>query len=709
MRTQGKDFDRYCDTAEKNGVRIIRSRVHSVVPEGGDQGLALRYMTEENGIEEERFDMVVLSTGLEVKKETTALLKRTGISLDRFNFIETGSFSPVSTSMPGVYACGVLTGPKDIPLSVMESSAAASAATENLSQARNTKTKEMISPVERDVLREYPRIGVFVCNCGTNIGGVVNVPAVAEYARTLAGVVYVEENLFTCSQDTQDKMAEVIKSQNLNRVVVAACTPKTHEALFQETLVSAGLNKYLIEMANIRNHDAWVHSREPEKATQKAKELVHMAASKAFLLKPLFQEELPVTQSALVAGGGVAGLTAALSLARQGFWVHLVEKQETLGGNSRLLYKTFLDEAVPSFVKAMIKEVQRHDLITVHMGAEIKKAQGFVGNFTTTILADGKDRKISHGVAILATGARESTPTEYLYGEHENVMTHLEMDALFKTRPEAIKKADTIVFIQCVGSREEAHPYCSKVCCTHAIKNAIAAKKANPHAGIYILYRDIRTYGTREVLYKEARDMGILFFNYTKESKPIVTANGSRITVEFDDPIIGKKLAVDADILALAARIDARDTTALTRAFKVASDGDGWLLEAHQKLRPVEFATDGVFLAGMAHYPKPIDESIAQAKAAASKALTTLSRSSILVGGVVSKIDPDLCSGCMGCIDVCPYGAISMDERTSRAKVNEALCKGCGACASACVSEAVTLMGFNNQQLYSQIKSAMSV
>ncbi len=709
MRTQGKDFDKYVDTAEKKGVRFIRSKVHTAVPCTDKNGISLMYVDESGHIENEVFDIVVLSTGLEIGKASVELAKIMGIKTDRYHFIKTDSFNPVSTSSPGIYACGVLTGPKDIPQSVMEASSAAAAATENIALARHTKTKKITIPQERDATREFPKIGVFVCNCGTNIGGVIDVPGVVEYARTLPGVIYAEENLFTCSQDTQDKIADVIKQKGLNKVVVAACSPKTHEGLFRQTLVNAGLNKHLFEMANIRNQDSWVHSTQPEQATQKAKDLVRMAVAKSFLLAPLFESQLPVTQAGLVVGGGIAGMTAALSLARQGFLVSLVEKNQNLGGNARLLNRTYLDEDIGSYVKQLIQDIQKNDLINLFLGSTIKQVSGFVGNFKTTIVTGESEKQISHGVAILAVGAKESKPDEYLYGKHPSVLTHLDLDALLKKGTPRIKKAGNILFIQCVGSRNEAYPYCSKVCCTHSIKSAIEIKKINPEANIFILYRDIRTYGKRELIYKQARDLGILFFRYDPENKPIVTPYEGYVSAEFNDPILERRVSVDADILCLASRIEANNNKKLSQAFKVACDSDGWLLEAHQKLRPVDFATDGIFLCGMAHYPKPIDESIAQAKAAASRAITTLAKDTISVGGIVSKVNARLCSGCEACIEVCPYGAIAMDIKNHVALINSALCKGCGACAATCPSEALTLDGFNNEQLYAQIKSAMTV
>jgi len=708
IRTHGKDFDRYYENARKKGVRFIHARIHTVDPLPGTEDLLLRYVDDEGHRQEEPFDMVVLSTGIEVSPDTVSLAKTLGVRLDKYHFVQTSSFQPVATSRPGIYACGAFTGPKDIPQSVMEASAAACAATEALSVARHTRTRAIQIPAQRDVSREAPRIGVFVCNCGINIGGIVKVAEVAEYAKTLPGVSHVEENLFTCSQDTQDKMKEVIREKGLNRVVVAACTPRTHEVLFQETLINAGLNKYLMEMANIRNHDSWVHADDPEAATQKAKDLVRMALAKAAFSTPLQETALPVRRSALVVGAGVAGMTAALSLARQGYPVHLVERSMDLGGHARHLNKTYRDEDITSFLTDLIRQVEAEPRLTVHLGTTISDVEGFVGNFKSVLSKGTSHETVEHGAAILATGANEYQAKEYLYGEHAAVVTHLEMDELFRNDDLRIKRAENVVFIQCVGSRNGKRPYCSKVCCTHSVKSALEIKNRNPETNVYILYRDIRTYGAREDLYREARRRGVLFFRYDPDEKPEVTAGDNKVSVRLKDPIIGCTLIVDADILCLAAAIVPHDDRSLLRLFKVPVDADGWMLEAHQKLRPVEFATEGVFLCGMGHYPKPMEESIAQARAAAAKALTVLAREQIMVGGIVSRIEGELCSGCLGCIHVCPYSAITFNAERGIAEVNPALCKGCGACAAACPSEAPVLAGFSHKQMYAQIKSALS-
>jgi len=513
----------------------------------------------------------------------------------------------------------------------------------------------------------------------------------------------VEENLFTCSQDTQNKMTEVIKANNLNRIVVAACSPRTHEPLFQETLTNAGLNKYLFEMANIRNHNSWVHSNEPEAATQKAKDLVAMGVAKAALLSPLQETTIQIDPSALVIGGGLAGMNTSLALSAQGFRVNLVEKTDNLGGQANRIYHTAGGEDVQAYLKELISKVETDDNITVHLGAAVADVDGFIGNFTTR-LADGQE--IKHGAAIIATGAGELKPTEYLYGQDQRVLTALEMDGLLMKNDPGLEKAKTFVFIQCVGSREPERPYCSKVCCTHSVMTALEIKKLNPEARIYILYRDMRTYGEREDLYKEARANGVIFIRYDLENKPEVEKKGQDLEVTVFDPILRREVSIGADYLTLAAAIVSNRDHELAQMFKVPLDDDGWFLEAHQKLRPVDFASDGVFMAGLAHYPKPIEESIAQAQAAASRAVTVLTKAELQVGGVVAEINTFRCTGCNVCVTVCPYKAIELDQN-SKAVVNEALCKGCGTCVASCRSGAPQLRGFTNAGIFAQIAASL--
>jgi heterodisulfide reductase subunit A2 len=708
MRTHGKDFDKYMEKAEKDGVNFIRSRIHSIDPIADSDELRISYVAPNGDRKTEDFDIVVLSVGLDIPPETVALAEQMGIELNHYQFNNCSTFEPVSTSKPGVYACGAFNGPKDIPLSVMEASAAACAASSNLSEARNTLTIKAASPELRNIAGEPPRVGVYVCNCGINIGGIVNVPDVVEYAKTLPYVVYSEESLFTCSQDTQDRIKDTIIKNNLNRVVVAACTPRTHEPLFQETLLDAGLNKYLFEMANIRNQNSWVHSDTPELATEKAKDLVRMAVAKASFLEPLNQTVLGMTKRAMVIGGGVAGMNAAKELSSQGYGVDLVEKSEHLGGHSTKTFQTAKGEKVAPYLEGLIKGISADPLITVHLNAAITHVDGFVGNFKTTVKSGATETVVEHGVAIIATGASEYKPTEYLYGKHPKVATQTEFDKLLKDDAPALNSMRNVIFIQCVGSRETERPYCSKVCCTHSVHSAIEIKKKNPDTNVYILNRDIRTYGIREDLYKEARSLGVIFVRFSKSKKPIVTDDGGRVSVTFTDHVLERDIKVRADYLVLAAAIVSTKEEDLAKQFKVPMDADGWFLEAHQKLRPVDFATDGVFVCGLAHYPKPMDETISQAKAAVARAVTVLSLDNIVVGGSISSIVKSRCTGCGVCVALCPFQAINFDDK-GKADANPALCKGCGVCVTSCRSGAPDLKGFTNDEIMAQLDALEGV
>ena len=709
MRTYGKDFEKYYERAKEEGVRFLRARPHTIEENKDTQNLILKYVDENGELKEEEFNMVVLSVGLEVNPSIIETAKKLGIEIEKEGFAKTMNFSSVLTNKDGIYVCGPFSEPKDIPSSVMEASAAASEAKEVLAHSRGTLVKEKVYPEEIDVSSEEPRIGVFVCNCGINIGGIIDVPAVAEYARSLPGVVYVEENLFTCAQDTQEKIKEVIKKERLNRIVVAACTPRTHEPLFQETLMDAGLNKYLFEMVNIRNQCSWVHSDNKEKATEKAKDLVRMAVARARLIKPLAQPTISINNNALVIGGGVAGISAALSLANQGFHTFIVEKSNKLGGNALRLYHDWRGNDVSRFVKNLVEKIKEHPNIEIYLNSEIKEINGFVGNFETVISHNGSISKIQHGVIIIATGAKEYEPNEYLYGEDSRVFTGLEFDEILKNKDERITTAKSAVFIQCVGSREPERPYCSKVCCTHSIQTALKLKEINPDMDIYILYRDIRTYGKREELYREARKKGIFFIRYKTENKPKVTKGGDSIKVVVKDLVIDRNLHIDADLVVLASAIIPEQNDKIAQLLRVPLNEDGFFMEAHAKLRPVDFATDGIFLCGMAHYPKPIEESIAQAKAAASRASVILSKEKMTVEGMVSHINELLCRGCGKCMDACPYGAISLVEMDGKkvAQVQSALCKGCGSCAVACPTGAASVYHFEDKQILEMVETAL--
>ena len=707
IRTFGKDYEKYYLRAkDKEGVRFIKARLHTIEEVGEERNLRIHYADETGELHEEVFDILVLSVGLQIPESTVELAKRLNVDLDKYNFAVTQPFTPVETSRPGVYACGVLQEPKDIPSSVTEASAAACLAGGFLNEARDTITKSVEIPDEIDLTGQEPRIGVFVCNCGVNIAGVVDVNDLENYVKTLPNVVYACQNLFTCSQDSQEQMKEIIKEHSLNRVVVAACTPKTHEGIFMETLVACGLNKYLFEMANIRNQDSWVHSDVPEKATEKAKKLVRMALARASTLNPLHEKKIQVIQRALVIGGGVAGMNAALGIADQGFEVVLVEKEEKLGGMANRLTVTIEGADISTYLEELIQKVTSHPNIQILTQSLIVGFSGFKGNFTTEVLVGPGmyERKIDHGIVILATGASEYRPKEFLYGQDERVVTQVELADRLKK--EAIEDLNQVAMIQCVGSRNDENPNCSRICCQSAIKNALHIKEINPDAQIFILYRDMRTYGFLEEYYTEARRQGIMFFRYSTDDLPVVESSEEGVVVTFKDHVLGRRLQLCADLLALSAGMVAEDTEELASIVKLARTPEGHFMEAHVKLRPVDMATDGIFVCGTAHSPKLLSESISQAFASASRATTFLSRSHLTLSAVTAKVEEDLCASCLICVRSCPYSVPRINE-DGVSEIDVALCHGCGVCAAECPAKAIELNWYEDDQILSKVEALL--
>jgi heterodisulfide reductase subunit A len=610
-------------------------------------------------------------------------------------------FAPLESSRRGVFVCGTVSGPKDIPESVIQASGASSAV---LAHQGECESKRVVAerPAPIDLRGEPTRIGTFVCRCGINIASTVDVPAVVQYASTLPKVAHAQEFLFACAKDSQKTIAQAIKERGLTRVVVAACTPRTHEPLFQGTLEASGLNPYLFEFANIREQCAWVHQRAPEEATAKARDLLRIAVAKAARLEPLAKSRLGVNHAALVIGGGVSGLTAALDLAAQGYAVHVVERENELGGNLRKIRRTLEGGSTEPFLHDLLSRVQSSNRITVHRGSTIRSISGYIGNFTTVLENGAKPQEpIEHGVVIVATGAKAHVPKEYLYGEDRRVLTQTEFEELLAGgRSSDMKGLSSVVMIQCVGSRDDRHPYCTRICCGTAVKNALHLKGLAPKARIYVLCRDVRVYGLNERWYRLAREKGVMFLRYGETEKPLVSNGNGRLAVRVNDAILGRPLALDADLLVLSAGIEPNgDNRELSQLLKVPLDADGFFLEAHVKLRPVDFATEGVFVCGLAHYPKDIGESIAQARAAASRAATILSKTEIEAEGKVAAVDAVRCSGCGACVDVCAYKAIDMDPMLRIAAVNAATCKGCGTCAATCRAGAIDLKGFLNDQI----------
>ena len=708
MRAFGKDFDKYYDRAqEQYGIRYIRCIPSSIKQVQQTKNLVMRYLGNGELIDEE-FDMVVLSVGLEPTEEIKEMARRLDVDLNKYGFCETDTFSPVETSRAGIYVCGAFEGPKDIPETVMQASGAASFVQGDLASARGTMVSRKELPPEKDLRGEPPRIGAFICHCGINIGGVVDVPEVTKYAEGMPNVVFAMHNLYTCSQDAQEIIKEKIEEHNLNRVVVASCSPRTHEPLFQHTIREASLNRYLFEMANIRDHCSWVHMNEPQAATEKAKGLVRMAIAKAAKLGPLERLRLKVTKRGLVIGGGIAGMTAALALAKQGFEAYLIEKDEELGGLARKIHYTIEGKGVQDFLEETKKKTEENPLIKVFTNNEIAEMSGYIGNFVTTLKSGDK---LEHGVVVVATGAKELATEEYLCGKNEVVMTQMQLEEKLASGCLKVKDLNTIVMINCVGSREEGRHYCSRVCCSESVKNAIKIKELNPQAQVYVLYRDMRTYGLREDYYRLARKKGVIFICYTEDQKPQVKEVNGKLEVSIMDDVLKQKLIITPDVVALGvATIPLGENKSLAQILKVPLNADGFFLEAHVKLRPVEFATEGIFVCGLAHGPKFIDESITQANAAVSRASTILSKDEIEAEGTISEVDPTLCSACGMCESLCAYKAIEVkviNEKIGQkaAVVTAAMCKGCGACAANCRSSAIDLKGFSNIQLAAAIEA----
>ncbi len=720
IRAYGKDFDKYIERAkDEYGVRYIRRRISSIKEITDSKDLKVYYETGNGKIVEEIFNLVVLSVGMQPNQKAKGLAQKLNIQLNEYGFCKTGTFNPVETSKPGIYVCGSFATPKDIPETVIEASAAAGCVNVLLSEARNKLVSKKELPEELDVSDQPPRIGVFICHCGINIGGVVDVPAVVEYVKTLPNVVYAEHNLYTCSADTQTNIKEKIEKNQLNRVIVASCTPRTHEPLFQATIREAGLNKYLFEMVNIRDQCSWVHMHEPEKATAKSKDLLRMSVAKASQLIPLQEQEISVISKGLIIGGGVSGMSAALNLASQGYEVFLLEKEESLGGFAKNIYQTLENDDIQEYLGNLIKEVETNQFIHVFKNAQINSISGYIGNFSTNISYGNNSKSVDldHGIIIVATGAKEYQPKEYSYGKDQRIVSQTEFEKdLFTT--DKIKGLKSIVMIQCVGSRNEDHPYCSRICCSEAIKNALKAKEINPNIEIVILYRDIRTYGFKEKYYNLARDKKVIFLRFDEKKPPELKIKNKQLRLIVNNPDLGD-LEINPDLIVLSTGLVApiNENEELAKMLKVPLNEDKFFLEAHVKLRPIDFATDGIYLCGCAHSPKDLRESIAQSNGAAAQAVKILSAEKLVTSGLVAVVIEENCIGCGSCVEVCQFNAIELIEKertfedftmtNKKSHINPALCKGCGTCGAQCPNSTIVIKHFGFEQIHAMISALL--
>jgi len=709
VRAFGKGFEEFYQKADKEkGVRYVRSRPSGVEVDPLTDKLSLKYEVEGNGIKQEEFDMVVLSIGLTPSESSKQLAEIADVEMDDMGFVKTKIDSPLETNRPGIFVCGAIQGPKDIPDTVADASGAASKAGSLLSSERGTLVTEREYPPEKNIGDEV-RTGVVVCRCGINIGSIVDVPDVVEYVKTLPGVVFAKEEVYACSTDSLAGIGDMVKEHDLNRVVVASCTPRTHEPLFQDTLMEAGLNPYLFELANIREHCAWVHQQEKENATKKAKDIIRMSTARANLTQPLYKQKVEFYKDALVLGGGIAGMNAALDIADKGFNVTLVEKGPELGGLLKTYTRLQDGRTTKEILDPLIERTESHPNIKVLKESELVELEGSMGNFTGKIKGPGVDEELQFGVAVIATGSNELKPEGYFsYGQFPNIVTQSELEQ----KMEEGLDARNIVIIQCAGGRNDDRPYCSRACCTVAMKNAIRLKEEDPERNVYILYRDIRTYGKWEELYTKARELGVVFMRYSQDREPQVEEK----TITVYDHLLGMEFEIDYDLAVLSAPMVTPETNEiLAPLFKVPLDANRFFLEAHIKLRPVDFATDGVFLCGTAQAPKLVDEAVSQASAAASRATTILSRDYLETIGNVSVVDPELCIGCGRCTLVCPFNAPELKEivveteeiiyTTKKSEINPTLCKGCGSCAAECPTGAITPKHFTTPQIMAVIKA----
>lgn len=710
LRSHGKESEKYFEKAKQMGIRFVRAFPHTIEPGEYNTGVRLRYVDAKGEVVVEAFDMAVLSIGFEAPGDVTSLARQFDIALDPHQFASTSCFEPVKSSRGGVYVVGAFNSPKAIPRSVVQASAAAASVSTLLAEQRGTLTKTKLYPLERDISGEEPRVGVFVCSCGVNIAGIVDVDQVVAYAAQLPQVTCVENNLFSCSADAQASITEKIHEFGLNRIVIAACTPRTHEHMFQETLKNAQLNGFMVEMANIRNQNSWVHQKDSKSATRKAKDQVRMAVAKVAHNTPLNQERIKVTQTALVVGGGIVGMNSALTIAGLGIETILIEKSDLLGGNAIELERCFNDELIRPMLEILIRRVNANKQIRIYKQAILESVSGSVGNFTGILNLAGKPEKIQFGAAVMATGAKEAPPSEYHYATDSRVMSQMEFDARVLYRA-PLAETTSVVFIQCVGSREPERPYCSRVCCIHSVKAAIALKKINSAIKVHILYRDMRTYGEWEAYYKDARDLGVVFIRYETDRKPEVQSGKNNLRVEVLDPVIQCSIKITADYLVLASGIIAHDNKHLADLFKFTVNSDGFFNGAHPKLKPVDLPVAGLFLAGLCNYPKPIDESIEQARAVGFRVSQLLLQKQITSEAIKSFVT-DKCDGCAFCIDVCPFHALSLGPLQKnlgyRVISDPALCQGCGLCAATCPNEGIMVHGFTMEQLKAQVRAAVN-
>jgi heterodisulfide reductase subunit A len=723
-RAFNKEFNAYYDRSkEEFGVEYVRCRVSSVREDPETKDLIVRSMQPNGEVADERFNMVVLSVGTQPPALAKATAEALGINLNPYGFCETDKFTPLQTSQPGVYVCGTFQSPKEIAETIIDAAGAAGDVMRlmraDLGNWESSREYPFISDnrfcEEQSVSGESPRVGVFVCDCHPSIDSVVDTAALVHYAHRLSDVVYAAPIGYGCFDEGQIQIKEAIEEYRLNRVVIAGCSHRTHESLFQRTVRQAGLNPYLMEMVNIREHCAWVHSAYPQAATRKAVELLRIGIERARVMTPLHKEVLNPARRALVIGGGVAGMTAALSIADSGYDVALVERRPELGGNLRHIYYVAEGQNPHRLLRDLVNRVRGHERINVFSRSQVIEHKGSVGRFRSVVrtLPTGEgqplDSQVEHSVTIVATGGEEWQGGIYLFGRNERVITEIELEDRIAHRPETIAELSHVVMIQCVHA-PDASDYCSRICCTNSMKNAIRIKLLNPNCQVTVLYKNIITYGFREQYYTEARRRGVVLVRYDDATQPAVAEVDGRLRISVQEPILSQTLTFEPDLLTLnMAIVPSAGTQELARMLGVPLSSEGFFMEAHLKMRPMDFMEEGIFVAGMAHYPKFIEEAIAHAQATAGRAITILSKQPLYIGGSVAVVDQAKCVACLTCTRTCPFGIPAIQSEqvgvggiVGAAYIDPALCQGCGSCTGECPAKAIQLLNYTDEQILVQ-------
>lgn len=714
LRAFGRHFERYVEKAREAGVRFVRARIWGLKGAKDSHDISITYVTEDGKRINETFDMVVLSVGLKPTRDIVDLSKKLALELNHYDFIETAPFSPTRTSKPGIYVCGAIEEPKDIYGSMVQASAAA---TEISVQLGHIKREFGGLVPLRDVGGEPPKVAVFICRYGGGTQETIDTEALRVYVDDLPEVVHTQVVDVGCHYKYKQSLVDTIKAGNFNRVIFAGCSSRTNEPLFSEIVREAGLNPYLSEQVNLGELLCFVHRGRKEEITQKAKDLVRIAVAKMVNAQPFDPYLVDVQKSALIIGGGLSGLVAADHLIRMGFEAHIVEKGEYLGGSARYIGSPIKGEDVGAYLEDLKSKLMGNELVHIHTGAELVELDGVCGDFSSRIRVNGEEKTINHGVVIVATGGEELKPQEYLYGLDSRVLTALEFEERMAQVASPFTKIKNIVMIQCVGSRELERPYCSRICCTKSVKNAIKMKDMRPDINIYILYRDLRTYGFREDLYRKAREEGVVFIRFDLDSKPEVkTRRGDAnvLEVKVMDRLLSEQVSIEADLVVLAtAVIPPQENQKLSEILQVPLDHDGFFKQSSKKLNPVETDRAGIFICGLANGPKFVEESIAEAQAATAKAANMLSQSKLELWPTISMVDLNNCDGCGYCVDPCPYQALRLFEYMYEgqikkiAEVSEVLCQGCGVCQATCPKKGIGVRNYMPDQLEAMVEAAV--